>query len=325
MTVDVIVPVHGNFDLTRGCLHSLLAQTHPVRIVVVDDASPDNTLQLMESEFPDIEVLALSENVGFAGACNEGISAREGDIVALVNNDVVADTSLAESLVVCFSDPLVGSVAPVILRPDGRIDAYGITCDRTLVGYRRLSGEPLSRLPDAACYELLGPYGAIAAYRRRALDDVGVLDQRIFMYGEELDLNIRLRQAGWSCAGTDQVGGVHLGGGSVGHGSPRHVYLAGFGRGFLMRKHRRVIGRSLVRAVLVETLICLVAMLRDRNLGAARGRVQGYRAAKGPSVRRSPTFAGVDRTIGVVESIELRGARKWKRYVNPTQSGRRAN
>jgi N-acetylglucosaminyl-diphospho-decaprenol L-rhamnosyltransferase len=309
--VDVVVPVHGHWDLTRDCLLALRTQTVPHRVIVVDDASPDDTLEHLAVEFPEVAVVLLATNRGFAAACNAGIDAGEGEIVVLVNNDVVAEPRMLELLVAPFgSDLSIGSACPLLLRRDGRIDAFGICADPTMAGFVRYAGFGRERLGEPAP-ALLGPYGAVAAYRRAALDAVvlpggKVLDEGIFMYGEELDLALRLSAAGWSTAGVPDSIGVHLGGGSTGRGSRTQRRRAGFGRGYILRAYGVIGGRHALRALVTELLVSVVdAVLYSRDLAAIQGRIAGWRAGRSAR-RRGRAVPGIDASIGFVTSLRLR-------------------
>jgi GT2 family glycosyltransferase len=210
--IDVVVPVHGGWRHVEACLAALESQTVPVNVIVVDDLSPDDTLQRIRERFASFTILANEKNLGFAATCNRGIRAGTGEFVVLLNSDVVARPDLAENLRDRFASApaRTGSVAPILLGPDGSVDSFGITADVTLAGFVRFHGAPLARA-DAARPPLLGPYGAAAAYRRVALDEVGVLDENIFMYGEELELAYRLRAAGWGAVTLPAVVGTHIG------------------------------------------------------------------------------------------------------------------
>jgi N-acetylglucosaminyl-diphospho-decaprenol L-rhamnosyltransferase len=303
-TVDVIVPVFGNWRLTAACLASMAQQTAKHRMIVVDDKSPDDTLERLSQSFPDVDVLALERNSGFAAACNRGIRAGDGDIVVLLNNDVTADRHLIERLVEPFSDPAVGSVAPLLIRPDGRVDAFGVTADTTVAGFVRLHGEPESHI-DRTMHRLLGPYGAVAAYRRAALDEVGLLDEGIFMYGEELDLALRLSAAGWRPEAVRGARAVHLGGATAGRGSAAQRERAGFGRGYLLRAYRVLRSRHAARAVLTEIIVSMGDAVLSRDFAAARGRIRGWKAGARAQVRPA-AVPDIDKTIGLVESLALR-------------------
>ena len=304
LTVDVIVPVYGNWPVTRACLDSLAAQTLPHRVIVVDDASPDDTLRQLQSGYPEVQVLALERNSGFATACNRGLAQATADVVVLVNNDVDADPTMLEKLIAPFADPAVGSSSPLLLRPDGRIDAFGMTADVTLAGFLRLHGAE----PDAVAgsnHRLLGPYGAVAAYRGRALREVGLLDEGIFMYGEELDLALRLSAAGWRPGAAPDARGVHLGGATAGRGSATQRERAGFGRGYLLRAYGVLRGRHGFRAFITEFVVSVGDAILSRDTAAARGRMAGWKAGRAAAAR-SRCIPDLDHSLGFLASLRLR-------------------
>lgn len=305
-TVDVVVPVYGKWELTRSCLEHLRRQSVPHNVIVVDDAGPDDTVARLRDGYPEVTVVALDRNRGFAGACNAGIRAGTAEVVVLVNNDVDAAPDLLERLAAAFDDDRVGSACPLLLKPDGRVDAYGICADPTMAGFVRCNGatvdEALSAHPAA---RLLGPYGAVAAYRRSALDEVGPLDEGIVMYGEELDLALRLSAAGWRSVPVPDARGTHLGGATSGRGSASQRRKAGFGRGYLLRAYGVLRGRYGIRALVTEAIVCLGDLVLSHDLASTAGRLAGWRAG-GTTFLRPRTVPGVDRGIGFVESLRLR-------------------
>lgn len=310
-TIDAIVPVYGGWEHVEPCLAALAAQTHPVNVIVVDDCGPDDTADRVAEVFPALTLLRNETNRGFAASCNRGIRHGEGDVVVLVNSDVVAEPTLMADIAEAFDDApaQVASVCPLLLTPDGRVDSQGITADPTCAGFVRFHGAELSRA-DTTDPPVLGPYGAVAAYRRRALDEVGLLDEGIFMYGEELDLALRLRAGAYDTVALAAPGGVHIGGASAGEGTPRQTYLAGFGRGYLLRAWGVLRTRHAAMALAIEALVCARRLLLHRDPSALRGRIAGWRAAKDVARPQIPV-AGIDRTIGLVRSVKMRRAGFW--------------
>jgi GT2 family glycosyltransferase len=306
-TIDVVVPVYGKWELTERCLATLAVQTVPHRVIVVDDAGPDDTVRRLRDGYPDVTVVPLDRNLGFAGACNRGIAAGTGSIVVLVNNDVEAEADLLERLVEpMVREPAVGSTSPLLLKPDGRVDAFGICADVTMAGFVRYNGAtPAEATADASAPRLLGPYGAVAAYRRSALLQVGAFDEGITMYGEELDLALRLSADGWSTIAVGAARGVHLGGATSGRGSAQQRHRAGFGRGYLLRAYGVMRSRHAPRALITETIVCAGDLLLSRDLASAKGRLAGWRAGRGAE-SRPRAIPGVDRRIGFVASLRLR-------------------
>ncbi|KQR52183.1 hypothetical protein ASF88_11480 [Leifsonia sp. Leaf336] len=309
--IDVVVPVHGNWAVTRACLHALAMQTAPHRVFVVDDASPDDTRLRLASEFPGATVIAFDVNRGFAAACNAGIAAGEAEVVVLLNNDVEADPRLLEELSDALArHPAAGSAVPLLTRPDGRVDAYGLCVDPTMAGFVRFAGATVEEATSARGHRLLGPYGAVAAFRRSALYEVGPLDEGIFMYGEELDLALRLSSEGWGTVAVPSARGVHLGGATSVRGSATQRRRAGFGRGYLLRAYGVLRGRYALRALLTEAIVCAGDLVLSRDAASTIGRWQGWRAGA-LAQRRRRAVPAVDRTIGFVQSLALRiGDRK---------------
>ncbi|MBC7441246.1 MAG: glycosyltransferase family 2 protein [Ramlibacter sp.] len=302
-SVDVVVPTYGNWAITRSCLDHLAAQSIPHRVILVDDAGPDDTAERVRADFPNVHLIALATNSGFAAACNAGIRAGTADIVVLVNNDVDAGQRMLEHLVTALdADTTLGSAAPLLLRPDGTVDALGLCADVTMAGFVRLAGAPTSARENS---RLLGPYGAVAAYRRSALETVGLLDEGIFMYGEELDLALRMSAAGWGSVAVPESTGVHLGGATSGRGSATQRRRSGFGRGYLLRAWGVLRGRHALRAVVTEAIVCAGDLVLSRDLASMKGRLAGWRAGA-LAAPRPRSVPGVDTSIGFVHSMRLR-------------------
>jgi N-acetylglucosaminyl-diphospho-decaprenol L-rhamnosyltransferase len=300
VSADVVVVTWRGRDLLGSCLEHLAAQQEPHRTIVVDNASHDGTAELVRERFPAATFLELPENVGFGAAANAGVALGGGEAIVLVNNDVDVDPGfLAALLVPLRADARVGMVAGMTLMP-GRaaVDGFGIQLDAGLAAYNRLRHAP----PDSAEAGLLaGPSGGAAAYRRAAFEQVGGFDEALIAYGEDVDLALRLRAAGWQAADARDARGVHLGGATIGVGSPRQRWLGGFARGFLLRRWGVLRSRAAPRILLVDALVVGWGLARHRTLMPLRARVAGWRAA-GRGARPLPPGA-VDRSVGVLESV----------------------
>ncbi|CAB4921621.1 unannotated protein [freshwater metagenome] len=307
VAIDVVIPVYGGWTLTESCLRHLALQTAEHRVIVVDNASPDDTVARVRAAFPAVAVVEMGRNAGFAAACNAGIRAGAGGIVVLLNNDVDAPPEFLERLIAPLAlDPRLGSSAPLLLRPDGRVDSVGICCDRTLAGFARLAGTGPDEGAGATRPQLLGPSGACGAYRRAALDAVGPLDEAIFMYSEDLDIALRLRAAGWGATAVTDARAVHHGSATVVRRSAQQRRWAGFARGHLIRKYGLLRSRAAARTVVSELLACAGDAVLARDLAAVRGRSAGLRS-RGPVGARIPA-EGVDHSIGLREAFRLRRA-----------------
>lgn len=203
MLLSVVIVNWNSRDDLRRCLDSLRSQTHrELEILVVDNGSSDDSVDMMVREFPEVTVIETRENLGFAEGCNRGIAASHGPWVAMLNNDTVADSRWAETLVTAAeaAPPHRGMLQSLLLflsRPD-EINSTGIVLTRAARGYDRDGSVPASRLRKAD--EIFCPTAGAAAYRRSMLDEVrltdGWFDRRYFMYYEDLDLGWRCRLAG---------------------------------------------------------------------------------------------------------------------------------
>src|SRR5215472_82651 len=305
-SVDVVIPTYGNWQLTESCLSRLREQTIPHLVTVADNGSRDGTPANVRTHLPEVRLVELGDNLGFAAACNRGVAAGDAEIVVLLNNDVECRPTFLEHLVAPFADDRVGLVAGSLVRPgELQIDSVGITADRTLAGFARLQGRPVG---DAAAAQpvLLGPSGGAAAYRRAAWKAAGGLDENISFYAEDLDLALRLRSAGWTAAAAPDAVGVHLGSATAGQQSALQRYHGGVSRGYLLRRYGVLHRRTVVRALATEALVVAGDAVISRDLSALRGRVAGWRKGRGLPSRPMPPPECLDTSIGFRKSLRLR-------------------
>src|SRR5919202_951883 len=131
-TCSIVIPVHNRAGLTRECLDTLLGQGLPpdTEIVVVDDASSDDTSRVLASYGPRIRVAALAENRGFASACNEGVARAEGRYVVLLNNDTRPTPGWLQALIAhAEAHPEAALVGSRLLWPAGTVQHAGVGID----------------------------------------------------------------------------------------------------------------------------------------------------------------------------------------------------
>ena len=197
-------------------------------------------------------------------------------------------------------------MAAVLVQPDGAtIDSVGLTADCTLAGFPRLRGR---RLSDAGVASPVptGPAGAAVAYRRRAWERVGGLDDEIFMYGEDLELAVRLSTAGWETAFAADAVAVHHGSATSGRRSRLSRYHGGFSRGHVLRRYRILRRRPAFRAAVPGVAVCLADAVVSHHLATLRGHVSGWRAAGSAFRYPHPPRDATDGEIGFVRSLRLR-------------------
>jgi GT2 family glycosyltransferase len=303
VTADVVIPTWNARDMLERCLLALRADPSPKRVIVVDNASADGTAELVGGAFPEVTLVSLAENAGFGRAVNAGVRAGDGEAIVLVNNDVLVEPGFVKAIVAPLSRPGIAMAAGLTtIAGSGLVDAAGIELDRGLAAYNRGRHGRVGRLAM--------PSGGAAAYRRSAWELAGGFDEALFAYGEDVDLGLRLRAAGWEAAEAADARGIHVGGATAGVDSPLQRELGGFARGFLLRRYRVLRSRGAAQALLVDGLIVAWGLARHRTLVPLRARVRGWRAA-GPSGRRALPEGAIDPAIGVVEAVRrLRRARR---------------
>jgi GT2 family glycosyltransferase len=277
--------------------------------LVVDNGTGAVELERETAKLDGASVLRLDENLGYGRAVNRAARHAHGDVLVLLNDDSVVDPGFVEAIAGALDPP--GSVvmsAGVMrdARSPGLIETAGIELDRSLLAYDYLNGEPLNAL-EGSVPDPVGPSGAAAAFDREAFLSVGGFDERIFAYLEDVDLVLRLRRDGGRCRLAKDARGVHEHSATLGAGSPRKDYLAGFGRGYLLRKWSVISARRLPAVLLREVGQAAVQSAMDRNLGPVRGRVHGLRAGRASEPYPSPEV------LGSPPSLWSAVRRRWRR------------
>lgn len=196
----------------RLCLTSL-AKTDAIskEVIVVDNASSDDSVAMVRSEFPWVKCIAHSANSGFAKGCNLGIAESHGRFVLLLNPDCEVQPSAMESLV-RFGDENVkaGIFGLKVLNSDGTIQhscrhapTFGAVLFRNAVLNKLFPNNPYTReylltsWNHDSVIEIDWVSGAALVMRRELINDIGTLDERFYMYCEDMDLGYRAKQHGW--------------------------------------------------------------------------------------------------------------------------------
>jgi hypothetical protein len=210
------VPCWNGRQWLPGLLGSLRNQTlAPAEIIVVDNGSADDSVAYLRAEHPDVVLIGLPVNTGFSYAINRGLERATGELVALLNTDVVLSREwLARMAAALGGHPGAGAAAckmrqfgsERLLYDTGDILRRDGACEQ-----RGRFGRDIGQYEQAG--EVFGACAGAALYRREALTAVGGFDERFFAYLEDVDLALRLRLAGWTCR-YEPVLALHLGEGS---------------------------------------------------------------------------------------------------------------
>jgi len=203
-SVSVVVLTWNARELTLRCLASLARSTYPrLGVIVVDNASQDGTAAAVAETHPEVELLALESNRGFAGGVNAGLErarAAGADYVLILNNDATLDPDAIEPLVAAARGASVGAVCAQILHEGaGTIWYAGASYDprRGYQGRHTGFGEPA--LPkETPPYPTDRACGGAMLVPRTALERVGGLDESLFAYAEDVEWSLRACAAGLS-------------------------------------------------------------------------------------------------------------------------------
>lgn len=201
MKVTVIIPNYQGKDYIRACLDSLRARQEEAifSTLVVDNASTDGSLEIIRQEYPEVEVIALSENTGFCHAVNVGIQASDSPYVLLLNNDTVTMPGFVAALLQRMeSDEQIFSVSPMMLslQDPSRIDDAGDRYNALGWAFARGKGQPAERYTKPA--RIFAACGGASLYRREAVLSLGGFDENHFAYLEDIDIGYRALIQGWS-------------------------------------------------------------------------------------------------------------------------------
>lgn len=293
--VAVIILNWNGEKLLREYLPSVLRHTPSAigKVVVADNHSDDRSVELLERDFPGVELLRFDENYGFAGGYNRAVKRVEAEYVVLLNSDVEVEAGWLQPLVEVLDNRReVAAVQPKVKsweRRDyfeyagacgGYMDRYGFPfCRGRVLGVtERDEGQYDDELPVFWCS------GAALCVRRQLFLDCGGLDERFFAHMEEIDLCWRMRNAGYTLVAVPRSVVYHLGGGTLPMNHPRKLFL-NYRNNLLMlfknlgeRDYRKVMR---VRTIL-DAAAYLVFLLKGEfaNAGSLRRAYRSFREMK---------------------------------------------
>ncbi len=288
-TIGVVIVSYNTRALLRDCLHSLRGCELPLRVYVIDNASTDESAAMVRAGFPEVHLEVQNHNHGFAAATNRGLgllgyapdgspTAAAPEYALLLNPDTVVQPGALETLAAFLqAHPRVAVAAPRLLNPDGSVQPGAFrfpTLSMSLLDVfppgEVLPGRlyrswwhgryPQEQATEAQPFPIDHPLGACLLARRAAVEQVGLLDERYFMYSEEIDWCWRIRQAGWAIWQVPQAQVVHVGGAATGQVRPRMLlelhhsrvrfFMQHYSRWFV-RAHRVITRAGMLRLMLL--------------------------------------------------------------------------
>lgn len=214
MDLSIIIVNYKTKVLTLACIESVFSSitSYNYEIILIDNASNDGTIEAVNDRFPQVITITNTDNVGFSKANNQGIRIAQGRYVLLLNSDTIAQRDTFQTMLHFMDEnPTVGASGCKIVLPDGSLDKackrgfptpsasfyYAFGFAKLFPKIPRFNQYQLGYLSPDEAYPIDSLVGAFMLIRREAIEQVGMLDEEFFMYGEDIDWCYRIKQAGW--------------------------------------------------------------------------------------------------------------------------------
>jgi GT2 family glycosyltransferase len=232
MDLSIIIADTNEWHFLQPCLQSVFAHTAGLEfeVIVVDNASTDGSKEKLAEEFPQVKVLRNEYNMGFAGANNVGIRASSARYVLLLNPDtIMPEGAIKETIKFMESKPKAGVIGCKLKYPDGRFQpttysfptAWNMFSEATFLyklfpKTKIFGGYHLTYLDYNTDVQVDWLIGAYFLMRREVIDTIGILDDKIYMYADDIDYCYRAKQAGFEVWYTPRAEVIHYYGGISG-------------------------------------------------------------------------------------------------------------
>jgi len=252
--VSIIIVAWNVRELLHNCLKSVYDQTRDIdfEVIYVDNASADGSVEMVTEEFPEVKIIQNEKNEGFIKANNQGIEIAEGMYVLLLNSDtVVLDNAVAKTVKFADSHPEAAVVGCKVLNPDK-------TLQRTCFMYPSILNMLLSTtylyklFPKSKFFgreritwwdfdsvrEVETVCGCFSLVRKEAVEQVGLMDETYFVYGDDPDWCYRFKENGWKVLFTPNAEIIHYGGQTTKQAARRFLFQLHGSRLIFIKKHR---------------------------------------------------------------------------------------
>lgn len=219
MDLTIIIVSWNTVGLLTQCLDSIYkaGSRLEIEVIVVDNGSSDNSVTVVEKQFPQVVLIKNTQNRGFAAANNQGLSIGKGRYFMLLNSDTIVIPGAIDALVeLADCNPTVGVVGPKLLNMDGSLQKSWASFPSffsELVGRNFRSRQPVADTLNI--FDVDWIMGACMLVRSETVQDVGMMDEDYFFYSEETDWCFRIKKRNWKIWYITNSEIYHLGGGSA--------------------------------------------------------------------------------------------------------------
>jgi len=215
MELSIIIVNYKTLELTSDCIDSIIKSNTKgldYEIIVVDNASCDGSIEAIQSQFPQVKTIINKENQGFSKANNLGIKMAKGEFILLLNSDTIVELNTLKGAHDFIKDhPYIGALGCKILLPSGKLDAackrsfptpmngiyHSLHLDEASPESVRFGAYNLTYVDENKTCSIDCIMGAFMMVPRKVIDEVGMLDEDYFMYGEDVDWCYRIKKAGY--------------------------------------------------------------------------------------------------------------------------------
>lgn len=252
--LSIVIVNWNTCDILRDCLESVYLETKGVQseVIVIDNASEDNSVEMVHCDFPDVILIENQENRGFAAANNQGMAIAQGRYVLLLNSDtIVLGNAIDKTVAFADNHKNAAIVGCRVLNPDKTLQRtcfmfpsvlnmllstsylYKLFPKNKFFGRERMTWWERNDIREVDVVT-----GCFMLVRREAIEQIDLMDEGFFMYWEETDWCYRFKQAGWKIMFTPDAQIIHIGGVSSKQVKPKMVLQWRKSMLFFFRKHK---------------------------------------------------------------------------------------
>ncbi|MDZ7342474.1 MAG: glycosyltransferase family 2 protein, partial [candidate division KSB1 bacterium] len=266
LDLSVIIVSYNTRDLTLNCLKSVFSQNHiSYEVIVVDNSSEDDTVDHIRTCFPRVKLIKNETNKGFAVANNQAIRLAAGRYVLLLNSDtlLISDDSLCKMVAFMDARKDAGISGCKLTKANGKLDwpckrsfqtpaiflYRSLRLDKLFPRHPRFGKYHLTYLDENQTHEVDAITGAFLMIRRETIEDIGLLDEHLFMYSEDMDWCFRAKQRQWKVFYYPEVHVIHYKSRSNKKRNHKMMYWWYYSTWYVYKKHMAKRYNKLVNAM----------------------------------------------------------------------------